>query len=92
MVPSIQLSRFPTSFLSLFTFKTNIMLLVQSIIIAKTKLYSISNYVFHFCFLFYVREKHSQSRLVKKKSIVPFTWHVTKKGIDYYFINHPPLP
>ena len=47
MVPSIQFSRFPTSFLSLFTFKTNIMLLVQSIIIAKTKLYSISNYVFH---------------------------------------------
>ena len=51
MVLSIRLRNFLTSFLSLFTFKTNIMPMIQSIIIVKVKLNSIPNYVFHILLL-----------------------------------------
>lgn len=69
MVPSLYFRHSPTSFLSLFPFKANIMLMIQSIAVVKVKLNSIPNDVFHSLLLFCVRERPSQRRHVKKKNL-----------------------
>lgn len=58
MVPSIHLSNFLTSFLSIFTFKTNIMVMIQSILIVKIKMNPIPIYIFHILLFALYQEKN----------------------------------